>query len=76
MKAAALALREFPRFNASYVDGRIERYSRVNVGIAVAMDDALLVPVVTDADRKSARRDRRRDAAARRGRAQPLTPAR
>ena len=46
-------LREFPRFNASYVDGKVELYSRVNVGIAVATDDALLVPVVRDADRKS-----------------------
>jgi pyruvate dehydrogenase E2 component (dihydrolipoamide acetyltransferase) len=52
VKAAALVLRELPRFNASYVDGRIECYSRVNVGIAVAADDALLVPVVADADRK------------------------
>jgi pyruvate dehydrogenase E2 component (dihydrolipoamide acetyltransferase) len=53
VKAAAATLREFPRFNASYVDGRVELYSRVNVGIAVATDDALLVPVVRDADRKS-----------------------
>jgi pyruvate dehydrogenase E2 component (dihydrolipoamide acetyltransferase) len=51
VKAAALVLREFPRFNASYLDGRIECYSRVNIGIAVAADDALLVPVVADADR-------------------------
>ena len=53
VKAAAGALHEFPRFNAAYVDGRVECYSRVNVGIAVATDDALLVPVVFDADRKS-----------------------
>jgi pyruvate dehydrogenase E2 component (dihydrolipoamide acetyltransferase) len=53
VKAAAVALREFPRFNASYVDGKVECYSRVNVGIAVATDDALLVPVVREADRKS-----------------------
>jgi pyruvate dehydrogenase E2 component (dihydrolipoamide acetyltransferase) len=53
VKAAAVTLREFPRFNASYVDGRIEQYSRVNVGIAVALDDALLVPVVFDADSKT-----------------------
>ena len=52
VKAAALVLREFPRFNASYVDGSVECYSRVNVGVAVATDDALLVPVVTDADRR------------------------
>jgi pyruvate dehydrogenase E2 component (dihydrolipoamide acetyltransferase) len=53
VKAAALTLREFPRFNASYVDGRIECYSRVNVGVAVAADEALLVPVVADADRRT-----------------------
>ena len=53
VKAAAGALREFPRFNASYVDGKVECYSRVNIGIAVATDDALLVPVVRDADCKS-----------------------
>ncbi|MGH2933260.1 MAG: dihydrolipoamide acetyltransferase family protein, partial [Gaiellaceae bacterium] len=52
VKAAALVLLEFPRFNASYVDDRIECYSRVNVGVAVALDDALLVPVVADADRR------------------------
>jgi pyruvate dehydrogenase E2 component (dihydrolipoamide acetyltransferase) len=50
VKAAALALREFPRFNASWVDEHLELYSRVNVGVAVAIDDALLVPVITDAD--------------------------
>jgi pyruvate dehydrogenase E2 component (dihydrolipoyllysine-residue acetyltransferase) len=53
VRAAALALRELPRFNASWVDGQVERYSRVNVGVAVATDDALLVPVVADADRRS-----------------------
>jgi pyruvate dehydrogenase E2 component (dihydrolipoamide acetyltransferase) len=53
VKAVALTLREFPRFNASYADGKLECYSRINVGIAVATDDALLVPVVADADRKS-----------------------
>lgn len=55
VKAAASALGQFPRFNASYADGRVECYSRVNVGVAVATDDALLVPVVADADRKSLR---------------------
>ncbi len=53
VKAVAKALGDFPRFNASYVDGKVECYSRINVGIAVATDDALLVPVVFDADRKS-----------------------
>ena len=52
VKAAALTLREFPRFNASFADGAVRTFSRVNVGIAVATDDALLVPVVFDADEK------------------------
>ena len=53
VKAAALALREFPRANGAYKDGRFERYERVNVGVAVAAENALIVPTVFDADRKS-----------------------
>ena len=53
VKAAALALREFPRVNGSYRDAEFEEHGRVNVGIAVASDDALLVPTIFDADRKS-----------------------
>jgi pyruvate dehydrogenase E2 component (dihydrolipoamide acetyltransferase) len=53
VRACALALREFPRLNGSWVDGRVELYSRVNVGVAVATEDALLVPVVADADRRT-----------------------
>jgi len=53
VKAVGLALRDFPRFNASYVDAAVHVYARVNVGIAVATDDALLVPVVLDADAKT-----------------------
>jgi pyruvate dehydrogenase E2 component (dihydrolipoamide acetyltransferase) len=52
VKACALALREFPRANGSYRDGRIELYSRVNVGVAVAAQEALVVPTVFDADQK------------------------
>jgi pyruvate dehydrogenase E2 component (dihydrolipoamide acetyltransferase) len=55
VKACALALREFPRANGAYRDGRFELYSRVNVGIAVAGQDALVVPTVFDADRKGLR---------------------
>jgi pyruvate dehydrogenase E2 component (dihydrolipoamide acetyltransferase) len=55
IKAVATSLREFPAFNSSFVDGRIERHDRVNVGLAVATEDALLVPAVLDADRKSLR---------------------
>jgi pyruvate dehydrogenase E2 component (dihydrolipoamide acetyltransferase) len=52
VKACALALREFPRANGAYKDGRFELYSRVNVGVAVAAQDALVVPTIFDADRK------------------------
>jgi pyruvate dehydrogenase E2 component (dihydrolipoamide acetyltransferase) len=55
VKACALALREFPRANGSYRDGRFELYSRINVGVAVAAQDALVVPTVFDADRKGLR---------------------
>ena len=53
IKASALALREHPLGNASYVDGRFELYDRINIGFAVAAEDALVVPVVPDADTKS-----------------------
>ena len=50
VKAAALALRHHPRANSSYRDGALDLYSRINVGIAVASNDALIVPVISDAD--------------------------
>ncbi len=53
VKACALALREHPRVNGSYRDGRLQLYSRVNVGVAVAADEALVVPTVFDAEEKS-----------------------
>ena len=53
VKAAALALKDFPRANGAYRDGQFELYSRINIGIAVAGQDALVVPTVFDADRKS-----------------------
>jgi pyruvate dehydrogenase E2 component (dihydrolipoamide acetyltransferase) len=55
VKACALALREHPRANGAYRDGHFELYSRVNVGVAVAARDALVVPTVFDADRKGLR---------------------
>ena len=53
VKATALALRRHPRANASFRDGAFELHGRVNVGVAVAAEDALVVPTVFDADRKS-----------------------
>ncbi len=55
VKACALALREHPRANGAYRDGRFELYSRVNVGVAVAAEDTLIVPTLFDADRKGLR---------------------
>ena len=53
VKACALALREHPRANGSYRDGQVQLHSRVNVGVAVAAEHALVVPTVFDADEKS-----------------------
>jgi pyruvate dehydrogenase E2 component (dihydrolipoamide acetyltransferase) len=55
VKACALALREYPRANGAYRDGHLELYSRINVGIAVAGQDALVVPTIFDADLKGLR---------------------
>ena len=53
VKACALALREHPRVNSSYSEQGFRHSPDVNVGIAVAAEDALLVPVVHGADGKS-----------------------
>ncbi len=55
VKAAALALAQHPRANASYRDGAVELHARINIGIAVATDDTLIVPTLVDADRLSLR---------------------
>jgi pyruvate dehydrogenase E2 component (dihydrolipoamide acetyltransferase) len=51
IKACALALRSHPKLNASVGEGGVQMHSHVNVGVAVAADDRLLVPTVFDADR-------------------------
>jgi pyruvate dehydrogenase E2 component (dihydrolipoyllysine-residue acetyltransferase) len=53
IKAVALALTRFPEVNASWAEGRIERKRDVNIGIAVAVPDGLIVPVLRNADQKS-----------------------
>jgi pyruvate dehydrogenase E2 component (dihydrolipoamide acetyltransferase) len=50
VKVAAAALRRHPRVNAAWRDGGIADNDDVNVGIAVAVDDGLVVPVVRGAD--------------------------
>ena len=51
--AAARALKRFPNLNASYRDGSLLKRSRINIGIAVALEDGLIPPVLRDADRKT-----------------------
>jgi pyruvate dehydrogenase E2 component (dihydrolipoamide acetyltransferase) len=58
VKAAAKALSKVPAVNVSYsqtADGQpgIVRHSQINIGVAVALDDGLVAPVVRDADKKS-----------------------
>jgi len=53
IKACAVTLRAHPDINVSWAGDKILRYRRVNVGIAVAVDGGLIVPVVRDTDQKS-----------------------
>jgi pyruvate dehydrogenase E2 component (dihydrolipoamide acetyltransferase) len=52
VKAAALALRQFPNLNASLEGDQIVRHGGINVGIAVAVEGGLLTVVVREADQK------------------------
>ncbi len=52
VKAAAKTLQEFPEANASYVEGKLRVYQRINIGIAVALDQGLVTPVIPDSDEK------------------------
>ena len=52
IKAAALALKRHPEVNSAWLGDKIRRYNYVNIGVAVAVDEGLLVPVVRDADKK------------------------
>ena len=55
VRACAIALIEHPQAHRSYVDGKHVYHAHANVGIAVALDDGLIVPVVKEADTKSVR---------------------
>ena len=52
IKATALALQRHPVINATYNDGQIRLFKRVHMGVAVAIEDGLIVPVIRDCDRK------------------------
>jgi pyruvate dehydrogenase E2 component (dihydrolipoamide acetyltransferase) len=56
IKAAAAALREHPLLNCTLEGGRIVPHQEVNIGLAVALEDGLAVPVLHGADRLSLRR--------------------
>ncbi|MGA2383170.1 MAG: dihydrolipoamide acetyltransferase family protein [Gemmatimonadales bacterium] len=52
VKAVALALRQHPAVNAAFLEDRIRHYGDVHVGMAVAVEDGLITPVIRHADRK------------------------
>ncbi len=53
VKITAVALMQNPKINSALVDGQIRRYTSVNIGIAVALDEGLIVPVVKNAEKLS-----------------------
>jgi len=53
IKAVVESLKEFPRLNASWQDDRIVVKKRIHIGVAVGLEDGLVVPVIRDADRLS-----------------------
>jgi pyruvate dehydrogenase E2 component (dihydrolipoamide acetyltransferase) len=53
VKAVARALRAFPAVNSAYAETEYVRHGDVHVGVAVAVDDGLVVPVIRHADQKS-----------------------
>ena len=54
IKATALALKRHPEINAQWHDDHIKRFHRAHVGVAVAVEDGLITPVIRDADLKGA----------------------
>ena len=55
VKAVAAVLREHPLLNSSFEDGRVVQHEEVNVGVAMALEDGLVVPVLHRADTLSLR---------------------
>lgn len=53
VKASALALREHPQVNAAWMGDYLRYFNHIHVGVAVAVDEGLLVPVVRFADQKT-----------------------
>ena len=75
LKAIAVALSQHPEVNAHWLADRIRYFNRVHLGMAVATDDGLIVPVIWDADRKGmAQISREAKELARRARERKLKP--
>lgn len=55
LKAVAIALAQHPECNAHWLGDRMRRFNRVHLGMAVAIDEGLITPVIFDADRKGLR---------------------
>src|SRR6476469_603307 len=55
VRACALALRDHPQFHRSWIDGKLYQHGAAHVGVAVALDEGLIVPVVRNADSLSLR---------------------
>ena len=53
LKACALAMRRIPEANASFSEEAIIQHARVDIGMAVAIEDGLITPVIRDADKKT-----------------------
>jgi pyruvate dehydrogenase E2 component (dihydrolipoamide acetyltransferase) len=53
VRAAALTLKDFPALNSTFTEQGIEIFPDVNLGVAVALEDGLVVPVIRNADRLS-----------------------
>ncbi len=76
MKSVAIALARHPEVNAHWLGDHIRYFSRVHLGMAVATDDGLIVPVITDAHTKGLGQiGREARELAKRARERKLTPA-
>lgn len=53
IKASAMALRQHPEVNSSWIDNKLRQYEHIHVGTAVALPEGLIVPVVRFADQKT-----------------------
>ncbi len=52
VKATAMAVRRFPRINQVFAGDSIQQLTNVDVGVAVAIEDGLITPIIKDADQK------------------------